>query len=237
MHCLIQIKERGATSFSKDHAAQSRIHRGSQDALFPVLVRWSTQHLHLTLADVSNGYRAGVRYFSTENKKYMMENSIQGSKNVDPWPLSRERTHKLFRLSSGLWIVAWANLSPVGFVPYIRVHIAKNKPVALRGDSSLRGENIENWSWNNIQPVPQYVLNNFSSDLIKKTVEHFLESNQRSAANESNISSAIWLQVLNTWCSKAFFLHWNAIKGSNILIKSLIQSTVPSSHVTALQSI
>lgn len=171
-----------------------------------------------------------------------MESWIQGPRDIEAWPLSREHTNSpdypvVYELS------ACAYQSPVGFIPHSKRHIiqiltAYHKIIKLVTYSSLRGENVENCNGNNIQPVPQYVLNNnFSSDLIKKTVKHFLESNQRSAANESNISSAIWLQVLNTWCSKAFFLHWNAIKASNILIKSLIQSTVSSSHVTALQSV
>lgn len=80
------------------------------------------QHLCLFLVDVSNRYRARVGCFSTKNEKYNSEKWIQGPKDTEAWPLSREHTNSpdypvVYELS------ACANQSPVGFIPYTRLHI------------------------------------------------------------------------------------------------------------------
>lgn len=158
------------------------------------------------------GTKLGSDIFLQKMKTTRWRIGLKGQKMQTPG-LSLENTQTL-------QIIQWSmNCSLSQSVSY-RFYILQQSPhnsninclhqqkiIKLVAYSSLRGENVENWIG-----ITFSLYHNMSSTTTlavissKKTVRHFLESNQRSAANESNISSAIWLQVLNTWCSKAFFL-------------------------------
>lgn len=51
-----------------------------------------------------------------------MENWIRGPKDAEAWPLSRKHTNSPDHPVVYEWSVC-ANQSPVGFIPYTRLHI------------------------------------------------------------------------------------------------------------------